>query len=153
MVKSKNSAMINHMIKKSTDSFPEVQEAESEITRPAYRPKFILMILAALLIITSAAAIYFWRQFSQLKQNPQQAAQEEAQQVMALVARHMILPEGETPTIATVTDPEKLKGQPFFEHAKLNDKVLIYTNAKKAILYDPEADRIIDVAPLNIGNQ
>jgi hypothetical protein len=37
--------------------------------------------------------------------------------------------------------------------AKKGDKVLIYTNAKKAILYDPELNKIVNVAPLNIGDQ
>ena len=64
----------------------------------------------------------------------------------------MVLPEDEEPSVATVADPEQLAGQPFFSKAKKGDKVLIYTNAQKAILYDPVAKKIIDIAPLNIGN-
>ncbi len=91
------------------------------------------------------------QQVAELKQNPQVAAQEETQTLIDRVGRLIILPEGETPTIATVSDPEKLRNQPFFAKAKVGDKVLIYTNAKKAILYDPLADRILEVAPVNIG--
>ena len=54
--------------------------------------------------------------------------------------------------MATVSDLEKLKDQPFFAKAKIGDKVLIYTDAKKAILYDPVNDKIVEVAPINIGN-
>ena len=73
--------------------------------------------------------------------------------VVAEISKIMILPVGEDPTVATVADPEKLKGQSFFVNAKKDDKVLIYTNAKKAILYRPSERKIVEVAPLNIGQQ
>lgn len=115
------------------------------------RQQLIVLILGALLVVASAAAIYFWRQASALKTNPQQAAQEEIQQTVSMVGKHMILPDGETPTVATVTDPEKLKDQPFFARAKVGYKVLIYTQSRKAILYDPVENKIVEVAPLNVG--
>lgn len=65
------------------------------------------------------------------------------------VSRHMILPS-EAPIAATITDITKLKGQAFFEHAKNGDKVLIYEGLKKAILYDPQADRIVEVGHVNL---
>jgi hypothetical protein len=65
------------------------------------------------------------------------------------VGRLVILPQGEVPTIATITDLSKLKGQPFFDNAKVGDKVLIYTKAQKAILYDPASDKIVEIAPLS----
>ena len=37
-------------------------------------------------------------------------------------------------------------------NAKVGFKVLIYTQAKKAILYDPGANKIVEVAPVNIGD-
>lgn len=83
--------------------------------------------------------------------DPQVEAKREADAVIKQVERHMVLPTGETPTVATVSDPEKLKDQKFFANAKKGDKVLIYSGAQKAILYDPSADRIIEVAPVNIG--
>ncbi len=68
------------------------------------------------------------------------------------VGKLIELPIGEDPTVATVTDITKLKDQPFFAKAKNGDKVLIYTNARKAILYDPQAKKVIDIAPINIGS-
>jgi hypothetical protein len=63
----------------------------------------------------------------------------------------MLLPTEELPIVATVADPEKLKGQAFFVNATKGDKVLIYNTAKKAILYSPTENKIVDVAPLSIG--
>lgn len=108
-------------------------------------------LVLLLLIGTTAAAYYFWNQLSQVKENPQQLAREEVQALVSKVGQLMVLPEGEDPTVATVTDPDRLKEQPFFEKAKKGDKVLIYTNAKRAILYDPVAHKIVEVAPVNIG--
>lgn len=116
------------------------------------RFKVLPVILFVLLILALGAAGYFYYQNMQLQKNPQIAAQEELKQTVDKVSHLIVLPKGETPTIATVTDPKLLKDQPFFANAQVGDKVLIYTTAKKAILYRPSANIIIDVAPINIGN-
>ena len=92
-------------------------------------------------------------QVRDLKKNPNVVAQQEVTSLVAKVGRLVVLPEGETPTVATVSDPEALKDQVFFKNAVKGDKVLIYAESKKAFLYSVSLDKIIDVAPLNIGNQ
>ena len=109
-------------------------------------------LLIALVLIAAVFAFYFWNEASALKENPQKAAQDETKKLITNVSKLIILPEGETPTIATVADPELLKDQPFFAKAQAGDKVLIYTNARKAILYSAAINKIIEVAPINIGN-
>lgn len=113
----------------------------------------LVACLVACLLATGIIAFYFYTRSSDLKNNPQKVAQEENDALIATVGKLMFLPEGEMPTIATVTDLEKLKDQPFFTNAKKGDKVLIYTNAKKAILYDPDSNKIVEIAPINIGQQ
>lgn len=75
---------------------------------------------------------------------------DDARVLIEEVSKLISLPQDEEPTIATVSDPKLLKDQAFFANAKTGDKVLIYTKAKKAILYDPVNKKIIEVAPLNI---
>jgi len=111
-----------------------------------------LRILAAVAIVAFGSAYYFYGEYSALKENPNKQVQEETAKLVAQVSKLIVLPEGETPTIATVADPEKLQSQPFFAKAKKGDRVLIYANARKAILYDPENNKIIEVAPINIGS-
>lgn len=116
------------------------------------REKRVPVALFVTLVITTSMAVHFYLKFIELKKNPQQFAQGEVQKVIAKVSRLIVLPEGETPTMATVTDLEKLKNQPFFSKAQIGDKVFIYASAKKAILYDPVNNKIVEVAPLNIGD-
>lgn len=115
----------------------------------------VSFILALVAVGSLIFAVYFYTQIRDIKKNPQKVVQENAQmevkKVVEKVSELILLPEGEEPTVATVADPEKLKSQPFFANAKIGDKLLIYNAAKKAILYDPAAHKIIEVAPLNIG--
>jgi hypothetical protein len=116
-----------------------------------YVKQYILVVLVGVAVLSSGTAVYFYNEYSGLKQDPNKSAQEEVSKLVAQVSKLMVLPEGETPTIATVSDPEKLKDQPFFAKAKTGDRVLIFTNSRKAILYSPESNKIVEVAPINIG--
>ncbi len=108
-------------------------------------------VLGAIVIILGGLAFYFYMQYSNLQENPSADAEAEVNELVAQVGKLIVLPE-ERPTVATVTDVEKLKDQPFFAKAKNGDKVLIFTQSKKAILFDPAANKIIEVAPINIGD-
>jgi len=87
-----------------------------------------------------------------LKEDPNKIAKEETAKVVALVGKLVILPEGEEPVMATVTDKEKLKDQPVFAKAENGDKILIYSIAQKAYIYNPTKNVIVDVVPVNIGD-
>jgi hypothetical protein len=115
--------------------------------------KIILPILVVLLVILAGLSFYFYREANALKENPQAAAQKEAERLVTIVGKLIDLPEGEIPTVATVSDPERLRDQPFFEKAKVGDKVLLYSNAKKAYLFDPASNKLLEVAPINLGEQ
>ncbi len=120
---------------------------------PSNNLKGVLVVLGVLTLILAGTSGVLYKQVRQLKVNPQEVAQEENAKIIDMVGKLVLLPEGEAPTIATVTDPEKLKAeQAFFAKAMEGDKVLIYTRALKAIMYRPSENKIIEVAPLVIGN-
>lgn len=78
-------------------------------------------------------------------------SQDEVNKLIEEVGKIIVLPEGQIPTVATVTEVEKVKDQAFFARALNGDKVLVYTEAKKAILYRPSEKKIIEVGVVNIG--
>ena len=113
--------------------------------------KLVPYILILMIFLAVGFAGYFWYEVVALRKSSQTAIQEETSKLIASISKLIILPEGETPTVATVSDPEALKSQPFFINAQIGDKVLIYTKFKKAILYRPAENKIVEVAPINIG--
>jgi hypothetical protein len=108
------------------------------------------LVIAAFVLIT-AAAVYFYLQTVKLKKTPADVAAAQVKDTVAKVSRLILLPQGETPTLASVSDPSLLKSQTFFDKSQKGDQVLIYSNAKEAILYRPSTNMVINVAPVNIG--
>jgi hypothetical protein len=117
--------------------------------RRSFLPTAIIIVLAITTLLSAGAAAYFYLQYQNLNKNPDKITADENKALVDRVGKLMILPTNETPTIATVTDLAPFKGQPFFANAKIGDKVIIYTTAKRAILYDPKDNKIIEIAPLN----
>lgn len=116
------------------------------------------VVLIVLLVLLAGGSVYLFAKYqkaqtelTKIKENPQVAANAKIKELIAKVGQLITLPDKETPTVATITDVTKLKSQPFFAKAKNGDKVLIYTQAKKAILYRESINKVIDVAPVNIG--
>lgn len=111
--------------------------------------RFLLPLLVILLIAMTAVAAFFYQKTTHT--NPSVQSEKEAEELVVRVGKLIALPEGETPTVATVSDPERLKDQPFFAKAKVGDKVLLYQNSKKAYLYDPVDNKLLEVAPISLG--
>ena len=109
-----------------------------------------ILIAGILGVLVLGAATYLFI-IGRRPVDSQQAARDEVTQLVAAVGKLYALPTGETPVVATVADPAKLASQPFFKNAKKGDKVLIYNVAQKAILYDPIANILVEVAPLSLN--
>ena len=115
--------------------------------------KISVKILIVVIIVGSlGAAGYFYKQYKEIKDNPNKISIDEIKSLTTVIGKFMDLPADETPTLATVTDKEKLKDQDFFKKSENGDKILIYANTKKAILYRPSTQKVIEVAPLLIGS-
>lgn len=94
------------------------------------------------------------KEVERLSDNSIAVGEKEFESILEMVGKHIVLPEGENPTIATVSDVDKLKEtQPFFNNAENGYRVLVYQEAKKAYLYDPKEDKIVDVGTVNLENE
>ncbi len=96
------------------------------------------MVVIALFAIPVAA-------YSMKPETPKDVAQAEIDSITEKVALLMDIPS-EVPTIASISDASKLRGQAFFAKAQNGDKVLIFNAAQKAVLYRPATNKIIEVA-------
>ncbi len=121
--------------------------------------KKVLGVIAVVLVLAGAAGTFYFydqnvklqRKVSELEADPRVVAQQEVASTVEMVSKVVELPQGEDPVVATVTDKEKLKDQPFFSKAENGDKVLIYATAKRIYLFRPSGNKLIEAAPLNIG--
>jgi hypothetical protein len=114
---------------------------------PKSKNSFSWVKIGIFALIIIGAGTYGFQKFK-ASGNPNLAAAE-VKGLVASVGQLMLVPTDEQPTVATVTDPAKLASQEFFAHAQAGDKVLMYAKARKAILYSPKQNKIIEVATLN----
>lgn len=127
---------------------PQREEEHQYAEQPRRLPIKLLLIGIPVLVVVLAVGWYLYS--SVRPSGPQQTTAEEAQALVKKVERLMLLPKDEQPTVATVTDPAKLGDQPFFADAEPGDKVLIYAQSRKIILYSPSQNKIINVATLSM---
>ncbi|MEK7543907.1 MAG: hypothetical protein AAB557_03500 [Patescibacteria group bacterium] len=132
------------------------EELKLSVLGELLKQKIVLVIAGGVLLLAVVPSLYFYAKYRDAQKqlaDPTRYAQEEIRLLVDRVGKLIELPEGELPTIANVSDASKLTDQPFFASAQNGDKVLIYTDTKKAFLYRPGANKIIQVAPVNIGDQ
>lgn len=116
--------------------------------------KALYLIIGIIILTAIGTSSYFYIQYrnaQKLLKQPAATSQEEVGKIVAKVGSLIELPKNEDPTIATVSNKEKLKDQVFFTNAQNGDKVLIYTKSKKAIIYRPSINKIIEVSSVNFG--
>lgn len=139
------------------EATPKTKKVSKSGTRNiSKKQKKLLLVVVVILALTG---LYFYqtnrinnlRAENQKLSDPQQAATQEAERIKSEVSALIELPN-ETPTIATVVDVEKLRNQSFFANAQNGDRVLLFASAKKAVLYRPDTKKIIEVAPINLGD-
>ena len=133
---------------------PARLEITAELIKKVRINKAKVFFVIVILVLAALPSYYFYNQYQQtqeLLQNPNLAVNTQIQDLVNAVGKLMVLPANEKPTVATVSDITKLVDQPFFANAQNGDKVLIYTQSKKAILYRESINKIIEVAPVNLG--
>lgn len=133
-------------------------------TKPRSRKGLVTILLVIGIII--AVGLFAWaerqrrstakeltqteQQLEEAKKSTQKNGEEVAKEVLAKVRNHMEIAETPAPTVATIVDVEKLKQtNEFYKKAKNGDHLIITQN--RAILYDPDRDRIVDVVPVRVN--
>ncbi len=115
---------------------------------PLFKVVAGLFLLGAMTSGITIGIIRAYPQMVGLAKNTQQS-DAELNALITEVGKLMELPQSERPIVATVDDANKVQSQQFFKNAQNGDRVLIYSNARKAILYRPADKRIIEVGTVN----
>ncbi len=113
----------------------------------ALRVVLVLLELAGFVAAIGTAG-YFYRQNQLLRADASTKTNRDIAALVRTIGKVYQLPD-ETPTLAVVSDAATLRTQqPFFSRAENGDKVLIYQQAKKAIIFRPSTKKIIEVGPV-----
>jgi uncharacterized protein HemX len=115
------------------------------------KKNIILGCIILTIIVILGIGLYYYLQYKHeqyVLKNPILASEITQEKIVGNVGKLTQLPPGEKPTIAKVSDITKLQNQPFFQNAKNGDFVLIYSKEREAILYDPQANKVLRVGPI-----
>jgi hypothetical protein len=104
--------------------------------------RFNRNLLAALLLLAAVLGVGWWYLFLH-DPNPQQ----QNQNLVREVAKLAVVPKDEVPSVTTVVDEGKVN-QEFLRSARKGDKVLLYFQAGRAIVYRPSTHQIVNMGPL-----
>lgn len=78
-----------------------------------------------------------------------EASRKQTEEVLGKIGKLMILPKDKKPVVATINDVEKLSTtQDFYREAHNGDRLVIFPASKKAIIYDEDDNRIVNVGPI-----
>lgn len=146
----------------SSDSSDSKPKAMQKPTRKRRRFKLNFLLLIGIIV---AIALFAWAEqqrrgvVGQLEQTEQELQRireaterrgsEVAQQVLEQVRKLIDIPTDPEPTVATIIDIDKLReASDFYQQADNGDHLII--TEKRAILYDPDRNIILDVVPISI---
>ncbi len=111
----------------------------------------VVVLILLYMAVSTFAAVYYYRMYTTFEAKipkEQKEADKDIDKTVELVKKLMALPN-ERPALAIVKDAAKLKEQQqFFAQAQNGDKLLIFRTARKAVLYRPSSNKIIESGPL-----
>jgi hypothetical protein len=139
-------------MKKASELKAESVKLKDEIINKISLKLVIYGAITLMFVILSSLVVYLYFQYTDTKallKSKISSEKQAANELVTRVSKLIELPK-EAATIATVSDKKKLASQPFFDKAENGDKVLIYSEAKKAILYRPSTNKIIEVGPISV---
>lgn len=113
------------------------------------------VVLTLIFVALAGAVGYFYYKYK-TEQNRAQvftSAETEAERkievkrILDMLARHIVLPDDEEPTVATIVNVDMLRERhPFYAKAKNGDRLIVYSGW--AVIFAPERDIIVGLAQL-----
>jgi hypothetical protein len=132
----------------TSETYTSQQNVHPTINKKKFfsrKQKTIIGILIAIIIFLGA--FYYKAHYS--KVSIEKRAQAETIRLVKEVRKIIILPETDIPAIFDIQDPVLLTNQQaFFAGSQKGDKLLVYPQLGKAIVYSPDRKMIVNVGPV-----
>ena len=121
--------------------------ASPQVNKKLYSSNILLGVLFVLVFTISFLSYNYFRN------NHSRGNYDESQSSIESLSEVFLIPD-ETPTIATVLNVELLKNDNpgFYENAQNGDKLFIFVERKRAIIFRPNEGRVINVADINFDD-
>ena len=145
-------------VRNTQSDSPSVQPSCND---PKISGKVALIIMVIVAVAALGGCAWLYVKYTAVKQQAsalatpagqQEIAKKEVQALLDKIGKLIVLPAGEEPTVATITDADALKKeQQFYQDASNGDKVVIYVQAKKAIIYNEAKNILVNVGPIFVN--
>lgn len=151
-----NSAPISQGSKVKSTFLDKVSSIFSKFLAKLGNP--VILILIVLLILITSGFLWLLFKYSINQRDLAQIStvdgsgkqvQKDTKKILDKLSKHMLLPQSEAPSIATITNIDQLKEQQaFFKDAQNGDILLVYGGNQRAIIYRLEKDLIVNVGSI-----
>jgi hypothetical protein len=122
---------------------------QQEVLNPSQKKQAGLLIAGAAVIVIGLLLLFLLPSGDIAKDG--KITEREAQKVKTEIAKLINIPQ-EEPVMALVTNADQLIAeQPFYQGVTNGDILVIYPQARKAILFNPRTNKLVNVGPVNVG--
>lgn len=118
--------------------------SESNVVSKKQVYVLVAVLIGIVLVLTAVSGVLYY----QNKKNSSGGVNE-LESILSKLDKVIELPT-ESPTLATVNDKNKLPQEPFYKKAQNGDKVLLFNEARKAILYRPTTGKILEYITVSV---
>ncbi len=114
--------------------------------------KILTIGLLILSVLAIGSAVYFYKQYQDVKNNPKDAIaaknSQETQDVIGALKKIILIDTNEAPTVARVENPDTLKqnNATFYKNVAKGDYLVIFKD--RAIIFRASENQIINIAPI-----
>lgn len=142
-----------------TPAIDEKPAKKSKGPKRSGKMKLLLALIVVLLVLALAGIGFLLKKYNDTRQEVQKLStvqgqqelnQTQTNQLLGEMRAIIVLPSGEDPVVATITDINQLKDKDFYKDAENGDRVVVFPNAKKAYIYRPSTKTIINVGAFQV---
>ncbi len=119
---------------------PDNREQHKPRSKRRPRRMGIIILVLLLLAAISASAWLFIKYREAIEANPKTDEQRTIQQVADIIEA-----PDEQPSVVTVLDASKLANKDLAERARDDDKLLVYAEHKRVVIFRPSSGKIVDM--------